>query len=145
MSVARLRLTSQPLEQDVMVLTLRCLGREQFVRRDGKLVSTGVYVAADGSMFWRANAGAQVIQGKAGKRLFKANPAGTADILGSVVVAASRRGQPVGIECKRHGESQNETQRWWQKVAEAAGWLYFVSFGPQQAMAFVDQVRRQAA
>jgi hypothetical protein len=77
--------------------------------------------------------------------LFKANPAGTADILGSVRVRGERRGQAVAIECKREGEGQNEAQAWWQTVAEAAGYLYFVSFGPQQAMAFVDSVRRQTA
>ena len=137
MTTKRFRLKSQPLEQDIQALTLRVLGQEQWtVRDDGQWKPTGIFRSADGSMFWRANAGSQVVEDKGRKRLFKANPAGTSDILGIV------RGLLVCIELKRPGARQRPAQLWWQQLVELAGAAYRVCESPNEARAFVDEIRR---
>ena len=133
MSTKKLRLSSQPLEQDIVVLSLHCLGQQVYTFRDGKCSPSGIFKAPDGSLFWRANAGAKVVQSKGQQYLFKANPAGTADIL--AILAPT--GRAAGLECKRPGERQNEVQLWWQDIASRAGLLYAVFHSPNEAREIV--------
>jgi hypothetical protein len=97
-----------------------------------RLVKSGVWIAADGAMFWRANSGGRP---DANGRIVMGNPSGTADILGCVA------GRLVGLEVKREGEKQNPNQLRWEQWVRAAGGVYAVVRCPSDAKRVVEEVR----
>lgn len=133
-----------PLEKDVQVAILESLGVQHWrwvVSRktgNGRWVGAGIYVARDGSYFWRANSGQRVYQGKTSPKLFKAAPKGTADILGVVC------GIAVALEVKRDDhEKQDRDQIEWQRIHEAAGGVYAVVRSPSDAHDVADAIRSE--
>jgi hypothetical protein len=147
--VTKLKLRG-PLEKSIQAWILASLGVQarRFVvspkTGKGKWVGTGIFVAREGSYFWRANSGqkpylGQTRDGEPFRGLFKGAPKGTADILGVVC------GVSVALEVKREGERQDEAQREWQAIHEAAGGVYAVVRSPGEAQAVVARVKRLAA
>jgi hypothetical protein len=138
--VSRLKLRG-PLERDLQAWILASLGVEQKERVVDKRQRVswrgrGLWLASDGSVFWRANSA--VLRTPAGGRL-RAGVRGMADI-GGIVCGVS-----VWLEVKREGERQRPDQREWQAWVESAGGIYAVVRSPGEAQAVVARVRREAA
>lgn len=133
-----------PSEHDIQSMILACLGTERKVLKQTKAgprwVGTGIYVALDGSMFWRQNSGAT----KIANRFLRSAPAGTADIIG-VVKSEQCGGVPVALEVKTETGRQEPSQKTWEAMWTAAGGVYAIVRSPNEAMAVVNRIRREAA
>lgn len=86
---------------------------------------------------WRVNAGAQVIPAAKGaaRRVIKAAPAGTPDIL----VLLPPDGRCIGLEVKTATGVLRPSQRLWQAKAELSGVGYAVVRGADEALAAVER------
>lgn len=131
-----------PLESDLLAWILASLGVEQFELRKGKSgkirhCSLHTYLARDGSLFWRNNSGS--LRNDAGVPI-SFGCKGSADILGSIPIAPGV-GQSIALEVKRDDGEQSDSQKRWQKWAEAAGYVYAVVRSPSEARAVVDSIR----
>lgn len=128
-----------PKEHDIQSMILTCLGVERKVLKQTKAgprwVGTGIFIAADGSMFWRQNSGAT----KIGNRFLRSAPAGTADIIGVVC------GKPIALEVKTETGKQEPSQKAWAMMWTAAGGVYVIVRSPAEAMEVVNRIRREAA
>lgn len=129
----KLKLNGNPKETDIQSDILHALGQESaaiVTDKKGRKAfkKLGVFVGPKW-FFWRANSG--MFRGAVG--MVRANPAGTADILGSV------NGQFVALEVKRPGKKQSESQKIWQTIAESSGVVYAVVESVGEAL---DVVRR---
>ena len=129
----RFKLTSGLSETDIQRAILEALGTEGFtskpdkrgvVRRHGD----GVFVGQHGT-WWRANSG--VLRGASGQPV-RANPNGTADILGVC------NGRFVAIEVKTEDGRQSKVQQSWQRRIEQAGGVYAVVRSVGEALAVID-------
>ena len=129
----RFKLTSGLSETDIQRAILEALGTEGFtakpdkrgvVRRHGD----GVFVGPRGT-WWRANSG--VLRGASGQPV-RANPNGTADVLGVV------NGRFVALEVKTDEGRQSKVQQSWQRRIEQAGGVYAVVRSVGEALAVVN-------
>lgn len=132
---SKYRLMGGPREIDIQNAILLSLGDQDFeVKEDKNGVSRrrglGVY-RAEFRAFWRANSG--VFRGASGQPV-RANPSGTADIIGCV------RGQMVALEVKTDTGKQSPEQVRWQAAFEGAGGKYRVVRSVSEALAFVKEL-----